>query len=92
MNLTQDWGSFHYRCQLWCAALRYDARHTLLVVWYFEACSQVIDHIVHNLFSRRDLKDAEVKSMRKTAEKLREEVEHLRKQLTSEKYERYAIT
>jgi len=36
----------------------------------------------------RDAKEAEVKSLRKTAEKLREEVEHLRKQLTSEKYER----
>ena len=36
----------------------------------------------------RDAKDAELKSLRKTAEKLREEVEHLRKQLTSEKYER----
>eukprot|EP00795_Rhopilema_esculentum_P000219 gene219-9856_t len=36
----------------------------------------------------RDSKDVDVKSLRKTAEKLREEVEHLRKQLTSEKYER----
>ena len=39
-------------------------------------------------YSSRDAKDAELKSLRKTAEKLREEVEHLRKQLTSEKYER----
>eukprot|EP00794_Sanderia_malayensis_P007402 gene7402-8222_t len=36
----------------------------------------------------RDMKDSEVKSLRKTADKVREELEHLRKQLTSEKYER----
>ena len=44
--------------------------------------------VLHSIYVCRDAKDSEVKSLRKTAEKLREEVEHLRKQLTSEKYER----
>ena len=65
-------------------ALNYSLKDVNLCI----VCNSILLKIIPFLFLPRDAKDAEVKSLRKTAEKLREEVEHLRKQLTSEKYER----
>ena len=47
---------------------------------------------IFTAFSCRDIKDSEIKSLRRRTDTLQEEVEQLRKQLTAEKYERYDIS